>query len=258
MNVPVIEMKDVAVGAMRDQETIVVEHITWKVNARDYWVVAGLQGAGKTDFLMMAGGLMPPAAGDYWLFGEKMPIFDEPRLPTRLRMGLGFEGGQLFNHLTVGENVALPLRYHRNLPKEAAQPAVKEILEMMELLPWADSTPGAIGRNWQRRVGLARALALKPELLLVDNPLAGLDLRHLKWWLGFLEKLSKGCELTDGKPVTLVVTAADLRPWKNPARQFAVLRDKEFTVLGTWQQVEAASEELLHELLTAEAGSEKE
>ena len=255
MNVPVIEMKDVAVGAMRDQETIVVEHITWKVNAHDYWVVAGLQGAGKTDFLMMAGGLMPPAAGDYWLFGEKMPIFDEPRLPTRLRMGLGFEGGQLFNHLTVGENVALPLRYHRNLTKEAAQPAVKEILEAMELSPWADTTPGAIGRNWQRRVGLARALALKPELLLVDNPLAGLDLRHLRWWLGFLEKLSKGCELTDGKPMTLVVTAADLRPWKNPARQFAVLRDKKFTVLGTWQQVEAASEELLHELLTAEVGT---
>jgi ABC-type transporter Mla maintaining outer membrane lipid asymmetry ATPase subunit MlaF len=253
MNVPVIEMKDVAVGAMRDQETIVVEHITWKVNARDYWVVAGLQGAGKTDFLSVTGGLMPPAAGDYWLFGEKMPIFDEARLPTRLRMGLVFEGGQLFNHLTVGENVALPLRYHRNLPKVAAQPAVKEILETMELLPWAESTPGAIGRNWQRRVGLARALALKPELLLVDNPLAGLDLRHLRWWLEFLEKLSKGCELTDGKPVTLVVTAADLRPWKNPARQFAVLRDKKFTVLGTWEQVEAATEELVHELLTAEA-----
>ena len=253
MNVPVIEMKNVAVGAMRDQETVVVEHINWQVNTGEYWVVAGLQGAGKTDFLTMTGGLMPPAAGNYWLFGEKMPIFDEPRLPTRLRMGLVFEGGQLFNHLTVGENVALPLKYHRNLTNEAAQPMVNEILKAMDLTPWADSTPGAIGRNWQKRVGLARALALKPELLLLDNPVAGLDLRHLRWWLGFLEKLFKGCELTDGKPVTLVVTVADLRPWKDPARQFAVLRDKKFTVLGAWQQVEAASEELVHELLTAEA-----
>src|SRR5438876_5384484 len=106
---PVIEMENVAVGAMRDQSTMVVEEINWTVAAGDYWVVAGLQGAGKSDFLMMTAGLMPPAEGNYRLFGEEMPIFDEGRLRHRLRLGLVFDGGQLLNHLTVWENVALPL-----------------------------------------------------------------------------------------------------------------------------------------------------
>src|SRR5262250_2505576 len=109
---PVIQMTGVKVSALRDQNTIVVSDVQWTVAARDFWVVAGLQGAGKTDLLMMTGGLMPPAGGEYRLFGEMMPIFDEARLAHRLRMGLAFEGGQLFNHLTIAQNVALPLRYH--------------------------------------------------------------------------------------------------------------------------------------------------
>src|SRR5213595_2170394 len=121
---PVIEMRDVAVGAMRDQSTIVVEEINWTVAAGDYWVIGGLQGSGKSDFLMMTGGLMPPVHGSYQLFGEQMPIFEETRLKERLRLGLVFDGGQLFNHLTVGENVALPLRYHDNLAEEESKSEV--------------------------------------------------------------------------------------------------------------------------------------
>jgi phospholipid/cholesterol/gamma-HCH transport system ATP-binding protein len=201
---------------------------------------------------MMTGGLMPPTSGTYELLGEQMPIFDEARLKHRLRLGLAFESGQLFNHLTVAENVALPLRYHRNLSMAAAQPEVQQILEELELAPWADSTPGAIGRNWQKRVGLARALALKPEILLVDSPLTGLDLRHVNWWLSFLAQLSKGHALNGGQQVTVVVTAADLRPWQRRSRQFAVLRDKHLAVLGGREQLESASAELVQELLVHE------
>jgi len=249
---PVIEMRNVAVGAMRDQNTVVAEEVNWTVAAGDYWVVGGLQGAGKTDFLMMTGGLMPPAQGAYRLFGEEMPIFEDARLKERLRLGLVFDSGQLFNHLTVSENVALPLRYHQNLAKEEAEPEVQKILEALELGPWADSTPGAIGRNWQKRAGLARALALKPEVLLLDSPLTGLDLRDTTWWLGLLEQLSRGHPLLQGRPLTLILTAADLRPWKGRARHFAVLKDKRFVVLGTWEKLEAASRELVQELLTTE------
>src|SRR5258705_5367346 len=101
----VIEMENVSVGAMRDQSTIVVEDINWRVAPGDYWVVGGLQGAGKSDFLMMTGGLMPPAGGHYRLFGEPMPIFEEARLKERLRLGLVFDGGQPFNTLPSLENV---------------------------------------------------------------------------------------------------------------------------------------------------------
>jgi ABC-type transporter Mla maintaining outer membrane lipid asymmetry ATPase subunit MlaF len=242
-------MEDVSAPSLRDQSIIVAEGVAWTVRTRDYWVLAGLQGAGKSDFLMMTAGLVPPAAGRYRFFGEPMPIFEEHRLKKRLALGLAFETGQLFNHLTVIENVALPLRYHENLTKDQAQEAVAPLLEELELGPWADSTPGAIGRNWQKRVGLARALALKPKVLVVDNPLSGLDIRHANWWLAFLERLSKGHGWLGGQPATLIVSAADLRPWSGRARQYAILREKRFTVLGDWSQTEAASDELTRELL---------
>ena len=195
---------------------------------------------------------MPPASGSYRLFGETMPIFEEARLEHRLRLGLVFDTGQLFNHLTVSENIALPLRYHRNLSKAAAEPEVQPILEALELGPWADSTPGAIGRNWQKRVGLARALALKPEVLLLDSPLTGLDLRHVTWWLALLDQLSRGHPLLQGRGMTIILTAADLRPWKGRAHQFAVLQNKRFVVLGDWPKLQTARRELVGELLTTE------
>lgn len=251
---PVIEMSGVKFGSMQDPERVVGEGVDWVVQPRDFWVIAGLQGAGKTDFLMMTGGVMALLSGAYSLFGEAMPIFDERRLHERLRLGLVFDGGQLLNHLTVAENVALPLRYHRNLTAAEARTEVMAVLEAMDLAEWADSTPGAIGRNWQKRVGLARALMLKPEVLLIDNPLGGLDLRHISWWLQFLRDLSNGHPLLDGRPLTLVVTTADLRLWRNLGRQFAVLRRQKFVVLGAWPQVEAAAPELTRELLPVLTG----
>ncbi len=248
--VPAIEMTGVAISAMQDPERLVAEAINWTANAGDYWVVAGLHGAGKSDLLMLTGGLMAPQRGQYRFFGEEMPIFEGERLKHRLRLGLVFEGGQLLNHLTVAENIALPLRYHHNLSGGDAAAAVSELLECTELGPWAECKPGTLGRSWQKRAGLARALALKPEVLLVDNPLAGLDRRHVHWWLGFLDQLSSGHKLMQSRPVTLVVTASDSGPWKGHARQFAVLRNHSFVALGAWEQLEAAGEELLRELLT--------
>ncbi len=247
---PVIQMDEVAVGSMQDPGTSVAGGVNWQVNAGDYWVIAGLQGSGKSDFLLMTGGVMAPLSGRYLLFGTEMPIFDDARLGERLRLGLVFDGGQLFNHLTVKENVALPLRYHRNLSKAQAEGQVQAMLEALELGPWADSTPGAIGTNWRKRVGMARALMLKPEVLLVDSPLSGLDLRHLTWWLNTLDALSRGHPLLEERPLTIIVTTADLRPWKNRARQFAVLKNRRLSVLGNWTQLERASDELVQELLT--------
>ncbi len=249
---PTILMESVSVGSLQDLTATVLVDVNWKVVTRDFWVLAGLQGSGKSDFLMMTAGLMPPLSGRYWLFGEEMPIFDEARLPQRLRLGLAFETGQLFNHLTVRENLALPLRYHRNLSVAEAAPAVQVMLEAMELSPWADSTPGALGRNWHKRVGLARALMLKPEILLIDNPLAGLDIRHIYWWLGILERLSKSHNFVRDEPFTLVVSAADLRPWQDLARQFAILKDRKMTVLGDRAQLQAASDAMIGELLIPE------
>jgi phospholipid/cholesterol/gamma-HCH transport system ATP-binding protein len=248
---PAVAMREVTVGALRRSGVVVAEDVNWAVAPGDYWVVAAPQGSGKSDFLQLTAGLMPPAAGRYEFFGGEMPIYEEDRLPQRLRLGLVFDGGQLFNQLTVAENVALPWRYHRNLSPAEAEPDVRRMLAWTGLTDWAEHTPGALARSWQKRVGLARALMLRPEVLLVDNPLAGLDLRHRGWWLDFLGQLSRGEEPVAGRPVTLVVTADDLRPWRNRARQFAVLKDRRLVVLGGREQLEAAGDELVRELLAA-------
>jgi ABC-type transporter Mla maintaining outer membrane lipid asymmetry ATPase subunit MlaF len=255
---PVIQMEAVAVGSMQDVSSAVAEGIHWSVQAGDFWLIAGLQGSGKSDLLMLTAGLMAPLSGRYRLFGEPMPLFGDAHLQARLRVGLVFDGGQLFHHLTVRENIALPLRYHRDLTSAGAEAQVQQMLETMELVPWAESTPGAMGRNWQKRVGLARALMLKPEVLLVDNPLAGLDPRHIHWWLNFLGHLSKGHPLADDRPVTLVVTTSALRLWKHHARQFAVLKDRRLVVLGSWTELESAGDDLVREFLTTEVRADSD
>ena len=119
-NTAVIEMRGVSVGAMRDIGFIVLEDVNWSVAAGEFWVVAGQQHSGKSDFLMLAAGLMAPVQGDCKLFGTETQRFDETKLAERLRVGFVFEGGQLFNQLTIAENVALPLQYHRDLPPAEA------------------------------------------------------------------------------------------------------------------------------------------
>jgi len=250
-NLPAIEMRGVTVGAMRDVTFTVVEGVDWTVAAGEFWVVAGQQQSGKSDFLMLAAGLMAPMAGSYKLFGNETRDFGEAELAERLRVGFVFDGGQLFNQLTIAENVALPLRYHKDLPPDAAMAEVKSLLDLMELTPLADVTPANVAANWRSRAALARALVLKPELLLLDNPLAGLGARHRQWWLRFLDRLWSGHEFCDGKPVTIVATADDLRPWENARRKFALLHDKKFIPLGSWNEVVSANDIVVKELLAA-------
>ncbi|MDB6066314.1 MAG: transporter ATP-binding protein [Pedosphaera sp.] len=246
---PVIEMTGVTVGSVQDLQVPVLEDVNWSVAAGDYWVVAGMQGSGKSDLMFMTAGLMPPQGGRYRFFGHDMPIFEDELLPERLRLGLVFDNGQLFHHLSVMDNVALPLRYHRGLTLEQGMERVRAALELTELTPWADTMPSALGRTWQKRAGLARALVLEPEVLALDNPLGGLDLRHANWWLNFLGQLSAGHSFMGGRRMTLIATAEDLRPWRNLAACFAVLHQKHFKILGHRPEFAGHADPLVKELL---------
>jgi ABC-type transporter Mla maintaining outer membrane lipid asymmetry ATPase subunit MlaF len=248
-NMAVIEMRGVSVGAMRDIGFIVLEDMNWSLAPGEFWTVAGQQHSGKSDFLMMAAGLMAPVQGGCKLFGTETRTLDEAKLAERLRVGFVFAGGQLFNQLTIRENVALPLQYHRDLPPGEAAQAVQTLLELLELTPLAEVTPANVSDNWLQRAALARALILKPEVLLLDNPLAGLGTRHLQWWLRFLDRLWRGHDWCGGRPMTMVVTTDDLRPWRNANRKYALLRDKKFFPLGSWNEVESANDPVVKELL---------
>jgi ABC-type transporter Mla maintaining outer membrane lipid asymmetry ATPase subunit MlaF len=248
-NAPIIEMTGVRVGSLHEPGTMVLEDVTWRVEACDYWLVAGMQGSGKSDFMAMTGGLMPPLAGSYRLFGQAMPIYEDKLLSERLRLGLVFDGGHLLHQLTVAENLALPLQYHHNVNRDEAANRVAAMLEWTGLDSWADSISGALGRHWQKRVGLARALMLEPEVLLLDNPLGGMDLRHMMWWLDFLDQLSTGGGLLQGRKMTLVATGEDLRPWQNRAGNFAVLKQGRLMTLGRRNVLAGHSEPLVRELM---------
>jgi ABC-type transporter Mla maintaining outer membrane lipid asymmetry ATPase subunit MlaF len=250
--IPVIEMRGVNVAAMRDASFTVVEDVNWSVAAGEFWVVAGPEHSGKSDLLMLTAGLMPPAGGSYRLFGNDAKNFGEAELAGRLRVGFVFQGGQLFNQLTVAANVALPLRYQKNFTSAEAEREVQALLELMELTPLADVTPSNVAANWRQRAALARALVLKPDVLLLDNPLAGLGARHRHWWLQFLEQVACGHEHFGGRPLTLVVTADDLRPWQQARRKFALLHGKKFIALGDWKEVETSRDRMVKELLAAQ------
>ena len=251
-NIPAIEMRGVSVTAMRDASFTVVEEMDWSVGTGEFWVVAGQEHSGKSDWLMLAAGLMAPAAGSYKMFGNDTRHFGEAELAERLRVGFIFQGGHLFNQLTVAENLALPLRYQKNFTAAQGAGAVQRLLDLLELTPLADVMPANLAANWRQRAALARALILQPEILLLDNPLAGLGARHLHWWQRFLDHLSRGHEQFDGKPMTIIATADDLRPWQNAWRKFALLADKKLVPLGGWSEMETANNPVVKELLTTQ------
>jgi ABC-type transporter Mla maintaining outer membrane lipid asymmetry ATPase subunit MlaF len=241
-----IEMKGVSISSQAFPDQAMVEDINWTVRRGEYWIIAGMHGAGKTDLMATTAGLLPPMSGEYRLFGHEMPIFEDELLSERLRLALVFEGGQLLQNLTMKENVSLPLRYHR--PGTDAH-ETNAVLELTGLKHLADNAPAVVSRSWQKRAGLARALLMHPEILLVDDPLSGLDPRHARWWVDFLRGLSSGHDFMKQRPLTLIVTTEDLRPWRNFGAQFAILQDKRFTELGRQTDIAGHTQPLVRELL---------
>jgi len=248
-----LEMVDVSVGSLVYADTVLLEGVNWKVAVGDYWAIGGMQASGKSDLMATAAGIMRPLRGTFRAFGQELGAgFEHELMPTRLRLGLVFDGGRLLNHLTIAENIALPLRYHKNLSMAEAEAQTEALLELAGLSTWAARAPGALRRNSQQRAGLARALALKPEVLLLDNPLTGLDPRDSIWWLDLLDQLCAGHAIMDGRPMTLAVTGDNLRPWRERARQFGILENRTLTAIGSRSDLGASGNALVHELLRSE------
>jgi ABC-type transporter Mla maintaining outer membrane lipid asymmetry ATPase subunit MlaF len=245
---PVLEMIDVAVASVKNPDQVALEGIHWRVEAGDYWIIGGLHGSGKKDFIAAAAAILPPVRGAFRLFGREIgDQAGDELLPERLRLGLVFDGGQLLNHLTIEQNITLPIRYHRDIPAQAVEDRAQALLELTQLAFAAPLLPGELSRNWQQRAGLARALALQPEVLLLDNPLAGLDPRDAAWWVNLAAQLAAGHPIANGRPMTVVATGDDFRPWEKTARRFAVLKDRRLVPLEKKAGLTLHKEEWLEE-----------
>ncbi len=249
---PLIELTEASIASAQDSHVALVEGVNWRLLPGEYWAVGGLQWTGKSDWLTTVAGLQQPMAGGHYLFGQETSSLTQDELvATRLRIGLVFEnGGRMFAHMTVTENIALPLCYHRNCPAEETREEVAAVLELAGLTAFAQEPTSQLNRSWRQRVALARALVLRPEVLLLDNPLTGLDPRHMRWWLDTLDALNAGHPWLAGRPLALVTTTDDLRPWKNRAERFAILKDRQWRLLGSRAELSASDETSVHDAMT--------
>lgn len=170
---PVIEVTDL----VRDfHGRKVLNGITFKVMKGDTMIIMGGSGCGKSTLLRHIIGSMVPTSGSIKIFGDEIVGMNEKQLSkVRRRFGMLFQSGALMQSMTVGENVALPIVEHTKLAPGIIDLMVKMKLEMVGLTGFEHLKPAEISGGMKKRVGLARALALDPELLFSDEPTAGLD-----------------------------------------------------------------------------------
>lgn len=251
---PALEMLDVSIAASHAPEFPVIEGVDWTVQAGDFWVVGGSSGSGKSDLLATAAGLLRPVRGVHRLFGQELIQLDEEELiRQRRRVGLVFGNeGRLFNQLSIAENLALPLCYHRNCAAPEVRDRVEEILEHTGLSAMANRTPASVNRSLRSRVALARALTLQPELLLLDNPVRESDPTQRRWWIEFLSGLCAGHAVLSRRHTTIVVATDDFRPWLGAGEKFALIARNRWLTIGTRPALAGCEEPLLRELLHEE------
>ena len=170
---PVIEVRRLTkrFGSQR-----VLEDIDLDVYPGEIMVVIGGSGCGKSTLLRQLIGSIAPDQGSIKIFGSEITVMPEDELnELRKRFGVLFQSGALFNSLSIGENVALLLREHTQLDANTIETMVKIKLELVGLREHLDKMPAMLSGGMKKRAGLARAIALDPQILFYDEPTSGLD-----------------------------------------------------------------------------------
>ncbi len=170
---PVLRLHDVhkSFGA-----NTVLEGISFEAASGETLVILGASGSGKSVTLKHVNGLIRPDSGTVETLGQPVSEMSERDLvPVRKRISYLFQGGALFDSMTVFDNVAFPLREHLQLERDELEQRVEHMLELVELTGVGSLMPSELSGGMKKRVALARALALEPEIILYDEPSTGLD-----------------------------------------------------------------------------------
>jgi phospholipid/cholesterol/gamma-HCH transport system ATP-binding protein len=240
---PLVECRNLTFGY--DQRRI-LDDVSFTVRRGKVTALMGASGGGKTTVLRLIGGQLRPQAGELLFDGENVPGLDRHGLyRMRRRMGMLFQFGALFTDLSVFDNVAFPLREHSGLPENLIRDIVLMKLNAVGLRGARDLMPSEVSGGMARRVALARAIALDPELVMYDEPFAGLDPISL----GTAAQLIR--RLNDTLGITSIVVSHDLEETFHIADQVIVLANGRVAAQGTPDEVRSSDNPLVHQFVNA-------
>src|SRR5438552_8515662 len=241
---PVIEVSNLV---RRFGDRVVINHISFTVQRGETLVIMGGSGCGKSTLLRHIIGSMKPTSGSVKVFGEEITTMNDREIArVRRRFGMLFQSGALLASLTVGENVALPLLQHTDLSPDEIEEIVERKLQMVGLSGFENLKPAEISGGMKKRVGLARALALDPELLFSDEPTSGLD----PIMTAVIDELT--VKLTRGKGMTAVVVSHDMTSAFRIATRMIMLGHGGIVAQGTPDEIRGSSNPEVHQLIKGE------
>ena len=209
--------------------------------------IMGPSGCGKTTLLRLIAAQLKPSQGEVWVDGKNLPTLSRAELvDMRKQMGVLFQSGALFTDLDVFENVAFPLRVHTELPEEMIRDIVLLKLQAVGLRGAIDLMPDELSGGMKRRVALARAIALDPQILMYDEPFVGQD----PIAMGVLVRLIR--LLNDALGITSIVVSHDLAETASIADYLYVVGDGQVLGQGTPQELMNADNPRIRQFMTGD------
>ncbi len=238
-----VELREVFFGY---GEREVLSGISLRVPRGKITAIMGASGGGKTTVLRLIGGQQRAQRGAVLFDGKDIGAMDTAALyRARRRMGMLFQYGALFTDLSVFDNVAFPLREHTDLPEALVRDIVLMKLHAVGLRGARDLMPAQISGGMARRVALARSIVLDPELVMYDEPFAGLDPISL----GTAAELIR--RLNDAMGLTTILVSHDLEATFALADQVVILGPGRVAAQGTPEEVRASADPLVHQFVNA-------
>ena len=222
----------------------ILDGVSFSLSHGETKALFGVAGSGKSSILKLTLGLIKPDSGHIFVSGEDITDFTEGQMEgIRKKVTMVFQNGALFDSLTVGENVAFPLRERRDLDEEQIYQVVDGLLEMVGVRQYRDQFPPELSTGMKRSVAIARALAAQPECILYDEPTTMVDPLMAQLLGDLIKKLKYQLKLTS------IVVTHDMRLAKKLADRVVFLHEAKARFFGPMSEMERSTDPMVQEFL---------